>query len=195
MKNKIREIEKLEDFKEVYQVFSGAPYYEKYTEKELAEIFLEYQKNGYMYGAYKEEKCIGLVALERGVAKGQPVKFQEEKMMYLADVAVLESYRKTGLGTQLMLFAVMQSKILGYQKIYMRTLEEKSMSFGIARKIGFQQIPCVYQKVERQRMDGSMTAVQNIFLEFDLNTLDKKFFRQQIECSSEQFLREEEEKC
>jgi len=117
-------------------------------------------------------------------------------MMYLADVAVLESYRKTGLGTQLMLFAVMQSKILGYQKIYMRTLEkEKSMSYGIARKIGFQQIPNVYQNVEKRRMDGCLTLVQNIFLEFDLNMLDKRTFRQQIQCSSEQFFGEKEEKC
>ncbi|MDE5830494.1 MAG: GNAT family N-acetyltransferase [Clostridia bacterium] len=182
-KGQIKEIEKPEDFKDVYQVFSGEPYNEKYTDKELQEIFEEYKEKGYIYGAYDEEKCLGLIALEDGAKKDHPIEFKEgEKVMYLADIAVLDSYRRTGLGTDLMIYGTLQSKVLGYQKLYMRTLEQdKSMSYRIARRIGFNQIPDVYQMVERERTDGSRTAVKNIFLDCDLEALDIDIVRKTID--------------
>ena len=195
MKGQIKEIEKIEDFKNVYKVFSEPPYNEKYTEEEFREIFEEYQEKGYLYGAYRGEECIGILALERGRKEDQPVKFQEENIVYLADIAVLNNYRRTGLGTQLMLFGVMQSKALGYEKIYMRTLEpEKSMSYGIARRIGFKQIADTYQSVERERVDGTIEAMQNIFLELDLNSLDKNILKKNIENSCLNYNEKEVEK-
>ena len=162
------------DFEKVYRVFSEPPYNEEYTEGEIEEIFNEYNQSGYIYGAYNEDECVGLVAIERGAKKDQPVSFEDENIMYLADVAVLDKYRRTGLGSQLMLYAVLQSKALGYKKMYMRTLEKgKSMSYGIAKKIGFKQIPNVFQDVERERTDGTIGTLKNIFLEIDLETLDK----------------------
>ena len=182
MNKKIKELNNQEDFNKVYQVFSGAPYFEKYTEENLKEIFEEYQEKGYVYGAYNDERCLGIVALERDAKKEQPVNYQNEKVMYLADIAVLDDYRKKGLGTELMLYAIMKSKELGYEKLYMRTLEaQKSMSYGIARKVGFEQIPNLYQPVERERMDGSIATLQNIFLELDLNNLDKNALKESIE--------------
>lgn len=182
MKNQIKEVTKVEDFKNVYMVFSGPPYNEKYTDEEIEKIFRQYQENGYIYGAYRGENCIGLVALEKGIQNGHPVNFNDAIVMYLADIAVLNSYRKTGVGSGLMLYAVMQSKQLGYQKLYMRTLEpHSSMSYSIARKIGFTQIPNVYQDIERERTDGKVTSVKNIFLELDLNTLNKNTLRQEIQ--------------
>lgn len=186
MGSKVRENVSLEDFKRVYRVFSGPPYNEKYTDEELQEIFEEYQEKGYIYGVYSGEMCAGIIALERGSKKDQPVSFQEDETMYLADIAVLDRYRKTGLGTQLMLFGVMQSKVLGYKRIYMRTLENGSMSYGIARKIGFVPIEGVSQDVERERVDGSISTVRNIFLELDLENLDRNVIKRGIqEASSE----------
>lgn len=180
MNGQIKELMNLEDFKKVYKVFSGPPYNEKYTEEELEEIFKEYQEKGYMYGAYKNKECIGMIALERGVKADQPVKFQNRNIMYLADVAVLNDYRRKGLGNQLMLYAVMQSKALGYEKLYMRTLERGSMSYGIALKIGFRQIPNLFQDVERERVNGKTEIMQNIFLEIDLKSLNKDNLKQGI---------------
>lgn len=174
MNKKIEELTKLEDFEKVYSVFSRAPYFEKYTKEELKEIFEEYKRNGYIYGAYNGENCIGLIALERGKKDDQPVSFEEKKVMYLADVAVLEEYRKNGIGNQLMLYGVMQSKLLGYDVLYMRTLEKGSMSCNIARKIGFKQILNVSQKVERQRVNGKIETMNNIFLEIDLKALNRE---------------------
>lgn len=116
----------------------------------------------------------GLIAIERGKREEQPVTYDSGTTMYLADVAVLNQYRNSGLGTQLMIYGLMQSKRMGYDRIYMRTLEEgKSMSYGIAKKIGFNQIPEVYQDVERNRQDGSRTVERSVFLDFDLKKLDK----------------------
>lgn len=183
MKGIIKELESLDDFKKVYRVFCGEPYNEKYEDEELEDIFKEYKENGYIYGVYAEENCAGLVALEKGVKNDHPVKFDEgEKVMYLADVAVLEKYRKSGLGTQLMIYAAMQSKLLGFQKLYMRTLDEgHSMSYGIARKIGYNPILNATQIVERERTDGIVSAVNNIFLDLDLRTLNKDTIYQNIQ--------------
>lgn len=184
MNGQIRELTNLEDFKKVYKVFSGPPYNEKYTEEELEEIFREYQEKGYMYGAYNNEECVGMIALERDVKEDQPVNFLDENVMYLADVAVLNNYRRKGLGNQLMLYGVMQSKALGYGKLYMRTLERGSMSYGIALKIGFKQIPNLFQGVEKERVNGQIETMQNIFLEIDLNSLNKDTLKQGIEMVS-----------
>ena len=181
MEGKIKNLDDLNDFKKVYRVFSGPPYNEKYTEEELENIFEEYNEKGYMYGVYVEEECVGLIALERGVKSNQPVKFQDENVMYLADVAVLDNYRRKGLGNQLMLYAVMQSKLLGYKRLYMRTLENGSMSYGIALRIGFKQIPNVFQSIERERTNGKTETMQNIFLEIDLENLNREALRQGID--------------
>lgn len=178
MNNQITELKKLEDFKNVYRVFSGPPYNEKYTEEELEEIFKEYQQKGYIYGAFADEKCIGMIALERGAKADQPVKFQDEKVMYLADIAVLDDYRRLGLGNQLMVYGVIQSRALGYERLYMRTLENGSMSYNIARRIGFKQILNAFQNVERERMNGTVETMKNIFLEIDLKSLNRDSLQQ-----------------
>lgn len=184
MNGKIKELNNLEDFKKVYKVFSGPPYNEKYTEEELEEIFREYQEKGYMYGAYNAEECIGLIALERGAKSSHPVNFQDENVMYLADIAVLDGYRRKGIGNQLMLYGVMQSKLLGYRKLYMRTLENGSMSYGIALKLGFKQIPDAFQSIERERVNGETESMQNIFLEVDLDALNRDTLKRGIEMVS-----------
>ena len=184
MREQIQKLQKLEDFKRVYRVFSGPPYNEKYTEEELEEIFIQYQQTGYLYGAYTQDGCVGLIALERGRQEGHPVSFEGEKVMYLADVAVLGEYRRKGVGNQLMLYGVMQSKQLGYDRLYMRTVETGSMSYGIARRIGFQQIPGAQQGVERERVSGVSETMQNIFLEIDLRALKREDMKAGIQMAS-----------
>lgn len=100
MENKIKKLESREDFKKVYQVFTEEPYNEEYTEEELDEIYDEYMKNGFIYGAYINGECSGIIAIERGVKKDQPVEYDENTTAYLADVAVLRRFRNTGLGTR-----------------------------------------------------------------------------------------------
>lgn len=115
----------------------------------------------------------GLIALEAGVQEGHPVKFSEENVGYLADVVVDEKFRNEGFGAALMVYAVMQAKSLGFDTLYMRTLEENSMSKGIALALGFNQIQGAIQIVEREIIDGSTKNMRDIFLEKDLKNLNK----------------------
>lgn len=182
MECKIKEMtnDELEDFKKVYSVFSEAPYFEKYTDEEIKEIFTEYLENGNVYGAYFEENCVGLVALERGAKEEHPVKFENENVMYLADVAVLANCRNKRIGSQLMLYGVMQAKKMGFDKLYMRTLKKGSMSIQIARRIGFTDIQGIIQSVDRERTNGLKVSMDNVFLEIDLNELNKDKLRQEL---------------
>ena len=60
----------------------------------------------------------------------------------------------------------------------MRTLENGSMSYNIARRIGFKQIPDAFQNVERERMNGTVETMKNIFLEIDLKSLNRDSLQQ-----------------
>lgn len=115
----------------------------------------------------------GLIVLEEGIQEGQPVSFNEENIGYLADIVVDEKYRDEGLGISLMVYAVMQARALGFDRLYMRTLEDKSMSKGIALLVGFNQILDAIQIVPREMLDGSIKDMRDIFLEIDLRSLDK----------------------
>lgn len=83
-----------------------------------------------------------------------------------------------------MLYGVMQSKALGYEKLYMRTLERGSMSYSIALKIGFKQISNVFQSVKKERVNGQVETMQNIFLEIDLNSLNRENLKQGIKMAN-----------
>lgn len=78
----------------------------------------------------------------------------------------------------------MKSKALGYGRIYMRTLENGSMSYGIALRVGFKPIPGVYQSVEKERVNGKVESMQNIFLDLDLKSLNKDDLREGIKIVS-----------
>ena len=176
MKSEIKKIESFEDFKNVYMVFSEKPYEEKYTEEDIREIYDDYLENGIINGAYLNGKCIGLIAILKGKRKGQPVEFDKEddEIAYLSDIAVIDKYRKLGVGTRLVIDALLNSKREGKKIMYMRTLEEgRSMSYGIARKVGFEVIPGVTQLVETTNIYDKKQVNNNIFLSIDLNSLNK----------------------
>ena len=70
-KSGIREVNSVEDFSNVYKVFGEKPYEEKYTEEDFREIYEEYKELGTIYGAYVDDRCVGLIAILRGKRNGQ----------------------------------------------------------------------------------------------------------------------------
>ena len=174
-RSEIREVDSVEDFEGVYKVFSEKPYEEKYTKEDYEEIYNEYKRLGTIYGAYVDDRCVGLIAILKGKRKGQPVQFEtEEGLSYLADIAVLKEYRAAGLGTKLLIDALFRSRENGFSKMYMRTLEKgQSMSYSIANKLGFEEIDGVSQMVETENIRGERQVKKNIFLSIDLERLDK----------------------
>ena len=69
--------------------------------------------------------------------------------MYLSDVATRFEYRNQGIGTHLFEHAIRHLEVLGYDYIYLRTNEENSMSYGIAKRCGFVQLFDIIEEVER----------------------------------------------
>lgn len=173
MKSKITDKVSYDDFKEIYKVFKDKPYEEKYTEEDYREIYEEYIAKGKIYGAYIDDKIVGIIAITYGAKKTQPVDFPGKKVIYLSDVAVDSRYRKQGLGTKLMSYIIAESKLNNNNLIYMRTLKEGSMSASIAKKLGFTQMEGIEQDVETESIYGYMQTKKNIFLQLDLDSLDR----------------------
>ncbi len=156
MKRKIAAIapNKLEDFVNVYKVFRNPPYYEAWTDNMIREEYEDLLSDGHVCGYYIDTKCVGLITFRPMRLKDlHPVHYEHpEKVAYLADIAVLPEYRGKGIGTQLMQYALDELKREGFQKVYMKTLVVgKSMSYGIAVKLGFKLLEGVtsIDKMER----------------------------------------------
>lgn len=173
MENRITEKVPYEDFKRIYRVFGEKPYEEKYTEEDYKEIYDEYNQKGKIFGAYVDGSLVGIIAVTYGAKQNQPVNFGDRKVLYLSDVAVDSKYRRRGLGTRLMAYVIATGKQEGNDLIYMRTLKEGSMSASIAKKLGFKAINGVEQDVTTESIYGTSQTKRNIFLQIDLDGLNK----------------------
>ena len=135
--------DKIEDFIKVYNVFKNPPYYEAWTENMIRKEYEDLYKDGYIYGYYLNDECVGLVTFRpMRFTDHHPVYYKHtEKVAYLADIAVLQEHRRQGIGTALMQYTFDILREDGFEVIYMKTLEiGKSMSYGIAIKSGFKLI-------------------------------------------------------
>ena len=174
MGNTINENVPYKDFKRIYKVFGEKPYEEKYTEEDFREIYDEYISKGKIFGAYVNDELVGIIAITYGAKSSQPVNFGDKKVLYLSDVAVDSEFRKRGLGTRLMAYVIATGKQEKFNTIYMRTLKEGSMSASIAKKLGFSVVEGVEQDVTTESIYGSNQTKKNIFLQIDLDALDRK---------------------
>lgn len=130
----------IEDFIEAYKVFCNPPYSEAWTESMIKDEYYSLTKYGHVYGYYIGEKCVGTVTFRKMLLKDEhPVYYEHpEKVAYLSDLTVLEEYRRKGIGTELMKYALKVMKDEKFERVYMKTLEiGKSMSYSIAIKQGF----------------------------------------------------------
>lgn len=174
MGNIISENVPYEDFRRIYKVFGEKPYEEKYTEEDFREIYDEYISKGKIFGAYVNDELVGIIAITYGAKSSQPISFGDKKVLYLSDVAVDSEFRKRGLGTRLMAYVIATGKQEKFNTIYMRTLKEGSMSASIAKKLGFSVIEGVEQDVTTESIYGTSQTKKNIFLQIDLDALDRK---------------------
>ena len=132
--------DKVKDFVKAYKVFCNPPYCEAWTDTMIIEEYIELTKYGHVYGYYIGNECVGTVTFRTMLLKDRhPVHYDHpNKIAYLADLTVLQEYRGNGIGTELMKYALEVMKQEGYERVYMKTLEVgKSMSYGIAVKLGF----------------------------------------------------------
>ena len=59
--------------------------------------------------------------------------------MYVSDLAVLPEYRKRGIGTQLLKYALEVATSEGYEFAYMRINDNNPMGYNLSKACGFEK--------------------------------------------------------
>lgn len=109
-------------------VFESEPFYEAWTEDDYVQEFLDFIKNGQMYGIFLENDICGLITIKEKYLKWDELEIDVEKAIYLSDIAVCKNSRNNGYATKLMQYIV--SEFGDNYDIYMRTNLE-----NICRKV------------------------------------------------------------
>lgn len=159
------------DFAKVFKVFESFPFFESWSADEVKAEYNSFQNGGYIFGYYANNgECAGILTMKPYEPGKHPVSYPDNaKVMYLSDVATLFEYRKQGIGTHLFEHALRHMEVLGYDYIYLRTNEKNSMSYGIAKKCGFDQLFDIIEEVERKRIDGTVEKDSRIFMQKKLS--------------------------
>lgn len=136
----LRFSEDLKDFKNVFKVFREHPFYEMWTEKQIDEEFDYLTQNGAIFGYYNNNEILGINTIIYGAKTEHPIVFpNNERVLYVSDIAVLENARGKGIGSLLLKNTIdMASENNLYDYIYLRTNLEGSMSEGLSKKQGFE---------------------------------------------------------
>ena len=98
MNNVIKDVNNYDDFKKVFLVFCGAPFFENWKEDELRKEYEYLKQNGEIYGYYLNNlDMVGLVSIIYGAVKDHPLLFTSpEKTIYLSDIAIIPTERGNG---------------------------------------------------------------------------------------------------
>ena len=172
MNNVIKDVNNYDDFKKVFLVFCGAPFFENWKEDELRKEYEYLKQNGEIYGYYLNNlDMVGLVSIIYGAVKDHPLLFTSpEKTIYLSDIAIIPTERGNGYAKILADFILdYANKIKYYNEIYMRTNLEGSMSERIFIERGFNIIydesgNIITQDVSFERIDGIVKKDTRKFL-------------------------------
>jgi len=172
MSNIIKNVNNYDEFKKVFTVFRGEPFFENWTEDQLRYEFDYLKKDGEIYGYYLDNlDMVGLVSIIYGAIKDHPIIFKNpEKTIYLSDIAVINSERGNGYAKKLADFIINYVKgFNNYNEMYMRTNLEGSMSERIFLNRGFEIIRdennnIITQDVTFERTDGSIKKDTRKFL-------------------------------
>lgn len=167
----IKDVTNYEDFKKVFSVFKGEPFFEDWTEEEMHNEFLGLKINGEVFGYYTEDEgIVGIVTFKYGASDKHPVRFDDpEKTIYFSDIAVIKEQRGKGYAKTLTDFALdFVESYNYYTNAYFRTNFEGSMSRRIMEARGFEVIKNDEGEIITQDIPFERTG--------DYPKLDKRLF-------------------
>ena len=134
------------DYIKLYkEIFSKAPYFEIFTDKEVEEVYkLSLLNLTISLLAIKDNKIIGFaLGIQLSIHNDKKFKmliseyFNLDKVLYNAELGVLPEYRGLGIGSKLVKKRILFAKNMGYETVCMRTKKEGSMSISLYQKLGF----------------------------------------------------------
>lgn len=138
-KIEVKTVNSIDDFADAIVVFRGFPYYETLPNEDIEEEYSLYQNKGIAFGAYLNDKIVGLNCIVYESENKHSLTFLDPtKVAYYSGLAVKEECRGLGIGKILVretdLF-LQNLKMFDYE--YARILLKGSMSEGIFRLNGF----------------------------------------------------------
>jgi len=139
-------------------IFSRAPYFENFSDEDVATFFKEYVDDGKLFLAYDQGRVIGFGAslpiqsvpqIEKVISD---VGEETKNCWYMADLGVEETYRGKGIARELV-----QKRIDATpkgSKILMRTSVDNIPSQTLYRSIGFKDVPGAFEYVASPKSYG-----------------------------------------
>nr|MDD3719859.1 GNAT family N-acetyltransferase [Candidatus Gracilibacteria bacterium] len=154
--------------------FEGEPYNELFSDEDVREIFLRYFKFGQINISKQKNKIIGFssivpLLIEIDVLSSL-MGFIKEKGLdinmckYVADLGVDKSFRKNGIGINMILDFINIAK--PGEVLFMRTSEKNIASWNLFRSLGFIELTGIDQQTESLRQDGELKSDRRIFSYF-----------------------------
>lgn len=152
LKGSIKELKNFEQFSLVYKSYSSFPYYEEWKDEDIRKEYEFCLKNGYVFGCFYNEKCVGIITLIPEVFCNNKFGFKNpEKVLYISNLIVLFDYRYHSFGSTLADFAVKFAKEKGFKTIYFRFRESHEFGKRIAQRLGFSVNYDFCEKITRPR--------------------------------------------
>ena len=145
---------------QLYQgVFADYPYFEKFTPEEVKQIFREYLSGGgLIFILMNNQELIGFAA-------GTYLENCSPGFFYIADLGVKKEHRRQGKGILLIqtLMSWAQEMYPNLTAFLLRTTIRNQPAINLYTKLGFSEIPNLYQEAVQTRQNGQLQSDTRIF--------------------------------
>ncbi|MDR1781859.1 MAG: alanine racemase [Bacilli bacterium] len=146
------------------ECFGSAPYFIKYSDEELWDIYSNHLKTGFLLFAYKNKKLVGF-------AGSRPLLYDEyisnevknyfnkpTEVYYHSELGVIKSDRGNNIAKKLLEETIKQCPV---NKILMRTKTDNVPSIALHKRMGFEELPLI------QKGNGNTSDDYRIYMLFD----------------------------
>lgn len=149
------------------QLFAYPPFDEFFDTDKLIEYYSEFSDGGIYQLELNVSKDIwlpvGLLSWHPMCSQVHPVNFGEnERVAYISDSITYKAYQNKGVQSILFDYTLNEMKRQNYTIAYLRTNPQSNMCF-LAKKMGFEQIPDISQKVSSMRVGSVLKTDERIF--------------------------------
>ena len=150
------------------ECFNAAPYFLKYSDEELWNIYANHFKMGFVLFAHKDNKIVGFAG-SRPLVDDEYVADDVKSFFsnvydywYHSDIGVSKAERGKGLAQKLIQESINQTP--NNKKILMRTKEDNIPSVKLHKKMGFAILNDVFQTIKRKDSMGNDVYDKRIYM-------------------------------
>jgi len=176
----IKKINSINELKEAFEngfislfdeCFNAEPYFLKYSNEELWNIYENHFKTGFVIFAYYDNNIIGFAG-SRPLIEDEYVSDDIKEVFddineywYHSDIGVGKNYRRQGIAKILLRHTI--SNTPKNKKIIMRTNEANQPSIDLHKSMGFIELEGVCQVIKRINTMGKEIIDKRIYLKYE----------------------------